>query len=322
MAWSGCVTDAGKNALQQYLAGLAEIRFDLVKLGNGHVQTGEMKEQTDIQNLITTGTIQKVEYMETGTRFRLAFSSYGSEGYTLREVGLFASVTIDEVTTSVLMGLYQDSDGIAIPNHDSFPDYVYVLSVIIPIINNGNLEIVIPPDAYVPMSEFEETVEELKTKINRMVYNVSATTEIYTTVANVNPELLFEGTQWERIEDRFLLAAGENHAAGSQGGKEDYVAADMPKHTHGAGSYYPSASGSFIMSGPVGLVTSEGIVSGESPYSSSVHGDTSAWYAQRIRLRLNQSNSSVGGTSGPSGTNESAKILPPYLTVYMWIRVA
>lgn len=53
---------------------------------------------------------------------------------------------------------------------------------------------------------------------------------IYMTVNDVSPEILFGGS-WERIEDRFLLAAGAI-SAGNTGGAESYdLSIDAHKHT-------------------------------------------------------------------------------------------
>ena len=323
MAWEGVVTDAGVNALQQFIAGEANINFNLVKLGSGSVDVEDMKEQTDIQDFVTNGSIQKVTYSEEGARFRLSAGSYGDAGYTWTELGLFASVTVGNVTSSVMMALYQETNGgVIIPNAEAFPDFVYVLSVLIKVDNSEELEVTIDPDAYVAHSVYQEDMTAVRQAIAAMVNTIYPIGSIYTSVNNVDPGLLFQNTAWERIQDVFLMAAGVIHAAGEQGGKETYAAADMPKHTHGAGSYYPSASGNFILTGPTALHSSEGIVSGSSPYSSVIGGDTAGWGAQRININLNNGNSSVRGTSGSSGTNDNATILPPYLAVYMWKRVA
>lgn len=62
------------------------------------------------------------------------------------------------------------------------------------------------------------------------VYPVGA---IYLTVNATNPGLLFGGT-WERITNRFLLAAGDGHDAGTTGGAETVTldATQIPGHTH------------------------------------------------------------------------------------------
>lgn len=63
-----------------------------------------------------------------------------------------------------------------------------------------------------------------------MIYPVGA---IYLSVNATSPATLFGGT-WERIQDRFLLAAGSSHGAGTTGGAETVTldTSQIPGHTH------------------------------------------------------------------------------------------
>lgn len=61
---------------------------------------------------------------------------------------------------------------------------------------------------------------------------------IYMSVRDTNPAFLFGGT-WERLQDRFLLAAGETYEAGVTGGEATHTltAGEMPNHTHTIGQH-------------------------------------------------------------------------------------
>ena len=56
---------------------------------------------------------------------------------------------------------------------------------------------------------------------------------IYMSVNSTSPATLFGGT-WERIKDRFLLAAGDAYAAGGTGGEATHTLTEgeMPAHSH------------------------------------------------------------------------------------------
>ena len=63
------------------------------------------------------------------------------------------------------------------------------------------------------------------------VYPIGA---IYLSVNATNPSVLFNFGTWERIEDRFLLAAGSSYEAGSVGGEAEHTLTEleMPAHDH------------------------------------------------------------------------------------------
>lgn len=56
---------------------------------------------------------------------------------------------------------------------------------------------------------------------------------IYMSVNDVNPEILFGG-EWERIQDRFLLASGTTYTNGATGGEATHTLTinEMPSHRH------------------------------------------------------------------------------------------
>ena len=122
----------------------------------------------------------------------------------------------------------------------------------------------------------------IKGTLTLLVYPVGS---IYMSVESTNPATLFGGT-WARIEDRFLLAAGETYAAGSTGGAANHTLtiAEMPAHNHGMGL---NGTGS--------------------EYAHTVDWATS---------------STGSGTTGMAGDGQAFPIMPPYLAVYVWKRTA
>ncbi len=110
---------------------------------------------------------------------------------------------------------------------------------------------------------------------------------IYISVDATNPALLFGGT-WQQITGRFLLAAGGGYSAGTTGGEVAHklTVAEMPSHVHG--SYYSSFTQS----------------------SSSGANAHVVW------------NSGQTSNGLSAGGNAAHNNMPPYLTVYMWKRIA
>ena len=116
---------------------------------------------------------------------------------------------------------------------------------------------------------------------------------IYMSVSADDPGALFGGT-WERIQDRFLLAAGDSYAAGATGGEATHTLTvdEMPSHYHG-----------------IGLATT-------APEAANFGLTQTAAFQNRVIVSGNQSN--TWGNGGGQAHNN----MPPYLAVYMWKRTA
>ena len=109
---------------------------------------------------------------------------------------------------------------------------------------------------------------------------------IYITTSSTSPAGTFGGT-WERIKDKFLLAAGDTYTAGSTGGSADAV---VVEHRH-VQTVAPASGGD------TGVAT---------------------WQATTL---YNGGNKTTAYTSY-EGVNGAGKNLPPYLVVYVWKRIA
>lgn len=114
---------------------------------------------------------------------------------------------------------------------------------------------------------------------------------IYLSTSSTKPASLFGG-RWEQIKDVFLLAAGNTYAAGSTGGEATHTLTveEMPAHAHD--------------SADLGINWSSG------PF-------------QYLAQYTNEG-SPKGRAMGTydTGGGKSHNNMPPYLTVYMWKRIA
>ena len=104
-------------------------------------------------------------------------------------------------------------------------------------------------------------------------------------------QAIYNGT-WEQIKDVFLLAAGDNYIAGSTGGEATHTLTidEMPKHSHNL---------------PV----------------DKNYGEASSTERDRINLTSGIAYNN-GYASNETGANQPHNNMPPYLTVYMWRRIA
>ena len=104
-------------------------------------------------------------------------------------------------------------------------------------------------------------------------------------------QAIYNGT-WEQIKDVFLLAAGDSYIAGSTGGEATHTLTvnEMPKHSHNL---------------PV----------------DKNYGEASSTEYDRINLTSGIVYT-TGYPSNNTGANQPHNNMPPYLTVYMWRRIA
>lgn len=127
--------------------------------------------------------------------------------------------------------------------------------------------------------------------IINIVYPVGS---IYMSVNDTDPSILFHGT-WERIKDRFLLASGDTYSAGSTGGEAQHTLTvdEMPSHSHSLNDQ--DAHGA------------SGSLQGGKTYSQvNRSADTTYWWSD----------------THETGSSQPHNNMPPYLTVYIWKRVA
>lgn len=136
------------------------------------------------------------------------------------------------------------------------------------------------------------TTKLAKAELLDAVYPIGS---LYMSVNAAEPNTLFGGT-WERLKDRFLLAAGDTYAAGATGGEAAHTLTveEMPSHNHS-------------LSDPIDK---------NSIKLGSMGGDAN--YALSKRAASYDYNLTANNTGGGAAHNN----MPPYLTVYMWKRTA
>ena len=143
---------------------------------------------------------------------------------------------------------------------------------------------------------------------------------IYMNVNNVDPGQIFGGT-WMQIEDTFLLAAGQNYAAGDTGGSSTHTLTEqeLPQITQSMtlrnfhNTTNNSSVGVMVGTGTTGNVNSN--------YDIRASGESSSGLN-----RINTSGVTASDTctryTNTFGGGQAHSIMPPYLAVYVWKRTA
>jgi len=157
-------------------------------------------------------------------------------------------------------------------------------------------------------TDYEHLTETEKNNMNNLVNGSSMTSAfklmmlnfaypigtIYTTVSeSINPATAFGGT-WEKIQNRFLIAAGNEFATNSTGGSktQTLVMQNMPQHSHG--------------------------VEKINTMTESVKGVTDS---NRTIIQY-VSSDQTEGIIGHDNTTTAFDILPPYIAVNVFKRTA
>ena len=140
-----------------------------------------------------------------------------------------------------------------------------------------------------------------KTLLN-LIYPVGS---IYMSVSSTSPATFLGGT-WERIQDKFLLAAGSAYAAGATGGEATHTLTEteMPTHLHNRIKYFENDDWTLGDSTGLGSQTVD-------TYSINVAGTSNSQGVKMSHWR-----------TGYAGGNMSHNNMPPYLAVYVWKRTA
>lgn len=173
----------------------------------------------------------------------------------------------------------------------------------------------------------------IKDKPSDLIDIIYPVGSIYMSVNDVDPSVLFGGT-WQRIEDRFLLAKGENfNTLNGTGGATtvSLTQSQMPRHTHTQNSHSHSPSNTNYKF--LGATTNIAINGTKRVFPSSTNGSYHFVYTEDSTGGINEyaSTNSVTATNkytGGSGSSESAsngashENMPPYLIVNMWKRTA
>lgn len=135
----------------------------------------------------------------------------------------------------------------------------------------------------------------IRTTVIDLVYPVGA---LYCSTQAESPAGKFGGN-WEQIKDRFLLAAGDNYAAGSEGGAATHTLteSEMPYHRHNTSVSWTNAS-------TVNTISFGGNIANISAANSPLGVDRTDSYTRY------------------TGNGHAHNNMPPYYTLYIWKRIS
>ena len=167
-------------------------------------------------------------------------------------------------------------------------------------------------------------------------------------VNGTNPNTIYPGTTWSKIEGRFLLGSSSSYTLGNTGGASTFTLTEsnMPSHSHTYSkanstsgstaitvSQLPSNYASFAIYPGAGPNTGQGNsnVSLSDYTASSSHGFISTSGSTTTMKKVTLTGSGSGHThsvstssasTGSKGSGTSVNKMPPYKVVNIWERTA
>ena len=145
-----------------------------------------------------------------------------------------------------------------------------------------------------PAETTPESILSTTEEVLRKVYPVGA---VYMSVNSADPADLFGFGTWERVKDRFSLAAGDAYAAGSTGGEENVAltSAQNGPHSH---------------------------LIGTAEKGQNVHITQWDWTVTANQIQNAAGFNSYGMRTHTDGEGMPHNNMQPYVVVYRWRRVA
>lgn len=174
-------------------------------------------------------------------------------------------------------------------------------------------------------------------QLRHVLNNVYPVGSIYISADQTDPGTLFGGS-WEQVKDRFLLASGDAYDAGSTGGSANAVVVNhthvaqehthtQASHTHGTNlgdnigfATYTHNSGVERMKVATNSSSKRYTYGSKSSGSSSASDSGLNWSSG-----LSEEQPYISGATvqiNDTGVDGAGKNMPPYLTVYVWKRIA
>lgn len=147
---------------------------------------------------------------------------------------------------------------------------------------------------------------------------------IYMNISEIDPNILFKGTKWEKIQGQFLLGSSDKFKIGQTGGAETVTLtkAQIPAHTHGSKTLVGHIRSRAMTNGG-NIIDSEG----DYGILSSDFASGPAWvYGIQAVNNVNKSTDvlTVNATHEHDsvGGGQAHNNMPPYLVINIWQRTA
>lgn len=160
---------------------------------------------------------------------------------------------------------------------------------------------------------------------------------LYFSVNDTDPSEFFGG-EWQQIKDKFILACGDSYHNGETGGEANHklTESEMPRHTHTQNAHTHTQNAHNHKQNAHhhqqygnwsdGSGSSSGYMYSANRHTVKLNTDNTTATNQSATA-TNQNTTATNQYTGGSGTSQAASNgaahnnMPPYLAVYVWVRV-
>ncbi|MCI8525598.1 MAG: hypothetical protein HFF17_06675 [Oscillospiraceae bacterium] len=163
MAWNDrAVTLQGLEMLRRCLGG-ETLTLDHAGGGAGVAPAASLMTQNALMDQRQTFAFGgALAELETGRRVNILITSAGlAQGYTLRQVGIWAHVGDD---TPALFAVIQDAEGIPIYSEAEFPDFALNFYTVLAVSSAADVTVHVDPSAMASMADMRAAVDEAVSK--------------------------------------------------------------------------------------------------------------------------------------------------------------
>lgn len=161
MSWIGVITNAGASAMAAWTNG-SVLNINRAVAGTGLAQPVSLLTQTSLMEEKQNADIVSSKIEGDARKIKIQIQA-PNEGYTLNQIGLFAKMDNGE---QVLLALFQNESGIAMPSKLESPDFIYIFYCYLKTSNQGTLSLTIDPSAIVAYGTMQEYVTDEFNKHN------------------------------------------------------------------------------------------------------------------------------------------------------------
>ena len=150
---------------------------------------------------------------------------------------------------------------------------------------------------------------------------------IYMSINETNPSELFGG-EWEQIKDTFLLACGDTYDGGSTGGSADAVVVthnhtqNPHNHTQNSHSHQPSTTTNRFVTSSESTASNYRVGIASSGRWVDAQTDSGTFFHQLYTDAKTPTINDTTATNQNTGESGTGKNMPPYLAVFVWVRIA